>query len=394
MAEKSLDIIAAGHLCLDMHPHFNNAPAAKISDILKPGTLVKMGPMTFSTGGSVSNTGFALKLFGNRVGFVAKVGDDALGASVIEIVKRHGAAEGIVIAKGETTSYTVVLSPAGIDRIFLHYPGTNDTFTVDDIDFSVVASARLFHLGYPTLMEKVYANEGRQLAAIYQKAKEAGVATSMDISLPDPHSDAGKAPWRHIYEKTLPFVDIYTPSIEEAFFTLHPEDYLRRKDQHEGAELIDHLNVREYAMLADEFLQMGCAIVALKAGHRGWFLRTADEKRLASMNLFGDSIKRWANKRLWRPAYIVETIASATGSGDTSIAAFLTAMLRGQTPEKSLAIANCAGYHCLSGMDALSGLKGWDDMVSDIPLLPLRETPFPRDSGWEWDTDESVWKGV
>ncbi len=393
MKDKPIDVIAAGHLCLDLHPHFTNEPGLKVQDIIRPGTLVKMGGITFSTGGSVSNTGFALKLFGCSVGFVAKVGNDAFGQAIIDIVKAQGNAEGILTAEGETTSYTVVLSPAGIDRIFLHYPGTNDTFSADDIDFSVVSRARLFHLGYPTLMEQLYRNEGAELARIYRNAKKEGVSTSMDISLPDPASASGAANWRKIYEAALPFVDIYTPSIEEAFFSLHPAEYLERKNRHGGEELIDHISPDEFQSLAGELLDFGCALVALKAGHNGWYLRTAHADRLKSVPLLADSDpERWADRHIWRPAFQVDAIASATGSGDTSIAAFLTALLRGKSLEEALKLANCAGSMNLRGMDALSGLCSWQEMEEAADSLPMRHIPALEQAAWQWNEQSLVWE--
>ena len=62
---------------------------------------------------------------------------------------------------------------------------------------------------------------------------------------------------------------------------------------------------------------------------------------------------------------------SATGAGDTSIAAFLTSMLFGKTPERCLQLAAATGACCVAAYDALSGLK------------PLEELERKIDSGWE-----------
>ena len=48
----------------------------------------------------------------------------------------------------------------------------------------------------------------------FEKAKEAGATTSLDLSLSNPESPAGKADWPAILRKTLPYVDIFVPSIE------------------------------------------------------------------------------------------------------------------------------------------------------------------------------------
>ena len=190
MGQPNYDVIVAGHLCLDMIPRFEtDRETTNIAELLQPGTLVQMGGMTFSTGGSVSNVGTAMKIFGCSVAFMAKVGGDAIGRTIIDIVRDKGSAEGISVADGEASSYTVVIAPPGIDRIFMHCPGTNDTFTAEDINMDAVGRGRLFHLGYPTLMRSLYLADGRELADILKKVKEAGVTTSLDISLPDPGID-------------------------------------------------------------------------------------------------------------------------------------------------------------------------------------------------------------
>jgi sugar/nucleoside kinase (ribokinase family) len=393
MGKPSLDVVAAGHICLDLFPRFTSEKGARIAELLRPGTLVRMGDMSFATGGSVSNTGFALRKFGNRVAYVAKVGDDTIGSLIAGIVRMNGNAAGIRVSPGEPSSYTVVLAPPGVDRIFLHCPGTNDSFAGDDIDFALVGRARVFHLGYPTLMNALFADGGRELIAIYRRAKETGVTTSMDISLPDPHSPAGKADWLAIYRATLPSVDIFTPSIEEALFTLDPARYLRRKAAHPGEELIEHIPPDEVRDIAGRFIALGCAIVGLKAGYRGWYLRTAGRDRLSSLGRIapGPGVE-WADRELWCPAFRIERIASATGAGDTSIAAFLTALLHGLDMESGLKLANCAGYMNLHTMDALSGLGSMEEMMSLMPTLSVMDTPALGDCGWRWDAARQLWR--
>ena len=71
-------------------------------------------------------------------------------------------------------------------------------------------------------MANCYKNEGAELLQIFEIAKSAGAITSLDMALPDPTSDSGNAPWQKILEKVLPYVDIFLPSIEEAYFMLDP----------------------------------------------------------------------------------------------------------------------------------------------------------------------------
>ena len=57
---------------------------------------------------------------------------------------------------------------------------------------------------------------------------------------------------------------------------------------------------------------------------------------------------------------------SGTGAGDTSIAAFLTAMLNGYPIEKCMQLASATGASCVEAYDALSGLKSFEELEAKI----------------------------
>jgi len=392
MQTYEFDVVAAGHLCLDMFPRFETEIATgRIGDILRPGTLVNMGGMAFGTGGAVSNTGIAMKIFGCHVAFVAKVGDDPLARITREVIQKHGSTEGLSVSPGSDSSYSVILAPPNIDRIFLHCPGANDAFTSADINMKVVSKARLFHFGYPTLMRSMFADGGDELTRILKMARAAGLTVSLDTSLPDPTSPAGKADWRRIYEKALPHVDLFLPSIEETFYTLHPEEYLRRKEQAGGQELIDHIRPEEFSRFAEEYLALGCRIAVIKAGHNGWYVKTSGRQRLQELGRARPADPAaWADRELWCPAFVVEKIASAAGSGDSSIAGFLTALLKGHSLEECLKLANAAGAMNLRALDTLSGLPSWGQLQAAANTMKVRELAFLK-APWKWDGQRKLW---
>ena len=79
-------IIAAGHICLDITPVFPAQRSCReLNEVLIPGKLVHMEGADVHTGGSVANTGLALKLLGNDVVLMGKVGADAFGTMVQNI---------------------------------------------------------------------------------------------------------------------------------------------------------------------------------------------------------------------------------------------------------------------------------------------------------------------
>ena len=391
---KEYDIMNAGHLCLDIIPLFPDTGAKTIGEIMRPGKLVNVNNAKISTGGPVSNTGLNMKELGMNVCFCACVGDDEFGGLTVDILNKNGNADGISVLKGEASSYTVVIAPPGIDRIFIHNPGTNNLFTADNLNIDLIKQSRHFHLGYPPLMEKMYSDDGKELAKIFKIAKEAGATTSCDVTLPDPSSKSGKVNWRKILENILPYVDMHLPSIEETFYMLHPEEFLKMKAEHNNAELIDFITPERYSKIADEILDMGAKMVTLKSGHRGFYIKTASKEKFEGLGAAKPAdADNWANRELWVAAITVEHFGSATGSGDSSIAGLLTAFLNGLTIEESLKYATCLGYQNVCVLDAVSGTKDWETTTKMIEANMPKIDVHLDSPGWKCIDEYGLYAG-
>ena len=146
---KKYDITVAGHICLDIIPEIPDTGIKEINKLFKPGKLIHVNAAKISTGGPVSNTGIALKKLGLSVAFVARIGDDYFGKLITSLLTTQGYASGVSISAEDRTSYTIVISPPGIDRIFLHDPGANDHFSSSDINEKIIRQSSIFHFGYP-----------------------------------------------------------------------------------------------------------------------------------------------------------------------------------------------------------------------------------------------------
>ena len=106
-------VIVAGHICLDITPKFPARKETDIGALLLPGKLLHMENAEVHTGGAVANTGLAMKIMGADVSLMGKIGTDAFGDMVCSILRKYGAAEGMIRLDSETTSYTVVLAVPG-----------------------------------------------------------------------------------------------------------------------------------------------------------------------------------------------------------------------------------------------------------------------------------------
>ncbi len=366
-------IIAAGHICIDITPMFKGEKCDNVTDLLVPGKLINVRAADIHTGGSVANTGLAMKLMGADVSLMGKVGDDEFGRMILNILEKYQAADGMIVDGYSSTSYSAVLAIPGIDRIFLHNPGANDTFTGEDLNFDLIKEAVLFHFGYPPIMAKMYENGGKELADVFKRVKEAGCLTSLDLAAVDEKSEAGKADWESIFEKTLPYVDFFLPSVEEICYMLDKEKYDELQMRADGRDVTEVLSIeKDVAPLADRILDMGCKLVIIKCGAAGFYYKTKDAEAFEELSaLSGLEFNSFGGQAGFEKSYVPDAVISGTGAGDTTIAAFLTAMVKGYPFEKCLQLASATGASCVAAVDALSGLK------------PLAELEAKIDAGWE-----------
>lgn len=373
---KLYDIMVAGHICLDIIPDMSRLETDNIEKILSPGLLTHVGKVSMSIGGPVSNVGSNMHDLGNVVCYSARVGNDAIGKTILETIESRGNTRGISISNTETkTSYTISLSPKNIDRIYLHYSGTNDEYSSKDVDISLLEKCRHFHFGYPPLMRNIYLNDGQELTKIFKLAKEKNTITSLDMSLPDVEDDSGKVNWKLILENVLPYVDIFVPSVEEMFFMLYPGEYFNLKNNKNCDNFIDQIYPIELSRLSDIIFDMGCGDVLLKMGHRGIYYRSNKDKEY------------------WAPAVKSNHIVDATGAGDSAIAGFLSAYTKGLDITKCLKYASICGYQNVIYPGASGALHSWEHTTELLENKDLEyHTPIYNNNGWV-KISESLWKG-
>ncbi|MBQ1446658.1 MAG: hypothetical protein IIZ14_05340, partial [Solobacterium sp.] len=119
--------------------------------------------------------------------------------------------------------------------------------------------------------------------------------------------------------------------------------------------------------LAERCLSYGAKVLLIKCGAPGMYLRTAGAEVLNTIgSRLGFRTGEWADLEIFEPSYVPERIVSGTGCGDTSIAAFLTAVLNEETPQEALHLAAAAGAACITGPDALSGLMNMTELKEKI----------------------------
>ncbi|MDR0910911.1 MAG: carbohydrate kinase family protein [Spirochaetaceae bacterium] len=317
-------VMSAGHICLDISLQLNK------DWTLTPGSLSEVGAATMHPGGSVGNTGAALHYFGVDTVLAAKIGNDTFGDILQNMLSLP-----LIRDPNESTSYTIVIAPPGVERSFLHNPGANHSFCAADITDEMLSTVSHFHFGYPPLLKKMYQNDGAELVSLFKRAKQLGITTSLDMVEVDPASEAGKLNWQTLIANVLPFVDYFVPSLEELCFMLKTDmpDITGMSATQNTNTIHTKLNI-----LAKTLLEYGTKTVLIKCGPAGMYYHCAEENGFVQ-------------------SYPEEQYVSTTGAGDTSIAAFLAERLNGKALKHCVEVACVAGAACISAYDALSGLK-------------------------------------
>ncbi|RKX81979.1 MAG: carbohydrate kinase family protein [Spirochaetes bacterium] len=356
-------IIAAGHICLDVIPTFPEKSIDE-SNLLRPGSLNIVGPSVISTGGSVSNTGLALHRLGFPVKLIGRVGKDYFGDILLKRISQYGngLADYISSVDNEVTSYSLVINPPGVDRIFYHCPGANDSFNENDISDTALKNASVFHFGYPPVLKKIYRDGGRGLLSILKRAKSFGAITSLDMALPDPSSEAGKLNWTAYMEMVSPYLDFFMPSIEELLFMFDRDKYDKLSSLSGKDPIIRNVTRKTVNNLTDKILEMGCFGVFVKLGNRGAYLKTGKLN-----NNIKESISvEWENVELYTPVFKIKKVKGTTGAGDTTIAGFLGSLDSGLGPKEAVDMAVAVGSSCVEESDAISGIKSWEQTRNRI----------------------------
>ncbi|MCC6239412.1 MAG: carbohydrate kinase family protein [Phycisphaerales bacterium] len=328
------DVIVAGLLCLDI------IPAMSQPDTIKPGQLIQIGPPRFGTGGAVGNTGLALHRLGVKTRLVSCTGNDYFGAIASDLLTQSGVDHALMTRSDVSTSYSIVISPPGIDRSFLHCPGVNDVFSPDEVTDALLRGARLLHFGYPPVMRATFADGGAALARLFQRARQQGLCTSLDMCSISASGPDARVNWPAFYERVLPHVDCFVPSYDELCVTLG-----RDPDAPPTSDVLE--------TLADEVLGHGCGLFVTKLGSAGLFAAASnDARKLARIN---PAWEKDTGLRVRQACFQVD-VAGTTAAGDSTIAGLIAGILSGQSLAQAATTATAVGASCVESTDSVRGI--------------------------------------
>lgn len=164
-------IAVAGTILVDKLNEIGAYPAS--------GELTKILSVSRAVGGAVPNVGIDIKRVDPTipVSAIGKIGNDADGDFLVETLEANDVDASLLVRGGLPTSFTDVMSIVGGQRTFFTYPGACADFGVDDVDFEKL-DAKMLHLGYFLLLDKVDSGDGEK---ILKAAQERGIKTSIDL---------------------------------------------------------------------------------------------------------------------------------------------------------------------------------------------------------------------
>ena len=128
-----------------------------------------------SSGGSIGNTMKALARLGHEPGFIGRIGEDALGSFYEQSLIESGVQPRMIRGKEMTGVAHTFITPGG-NRTFGTLLGAAYYLGPDDITTDIFEGYDLLHIeGYLVQNEEL-------IESICQKAKEAGLTISLDLS--------------------------------------------------------------------------------------------------------------------------------------------------------------------------------------------------------------------
>jgi len=149
---------------------------------------------------------------------------------------------------------------------------------------------------------------------------------------------------------------------------LDKEKYDALQNRANGGDITEILSIEEDVVpLAEKILNMGCKFAMVKCGAKGFYYQTKDANAFALLEEeSGLDFSSFAGKAGFEKNYVPNAVVSGTGAGDTTIAAFLTAMCKGYSLERCLQLAAGTGASCVEAIDSLSGLKSFEELIAKI----------------------------
>ncbi|MDO5444537.1 MAG: carbohydrate kinase family protein [Eubacteriales bacterium] len=330
-------ICCAGNVSVDLTYYVNIFP--------QEGELVHIESSSArSLGGLAANCIIDLAKMDPELPLVlaGNAGNDELGTYTRSVFSEYANIDASGLKSLGDTAYTLAISNLVTkSRTFFTYPGGNNVFCEEDIDWDNL-DVDLLHVGYIFLMPALDLPDstyGTKMAKLLHTAKEHGLKTSIDIV-----SQSG-ADFAHMVPPALKYTDYLIINELEAQqttgITLRDADGLHRENMKAALQTLKDFGVSTWTVIhCPEF---GCGLD-----------ENGDFFTVNSLNLPDDYIK------------------GTTGAGDAFCAGVLYAAEKVMGMEKALLIGNCSAAASLSEPCGTEGLRSLEEVLKLKDIYGLR----------------------
>lgn len=303
------DILCVGMVCVDLL-------VSTVDYFPEKGKLVMADRITMQIGGCAANAAIDLARIGLPVTIVGKTGSDNLGKILQEkLIQEKVDVSGLIKAQDVDTSASIVTISSDGERSVIHSLGANLDFCFEDIDTTVIRGKKIMLIAGTFLMPSF---DGAGTERMLRLAKENEVLCCMDTAWDS------TGVWMEKIRMTLPYLDWFMPSYEEA-------RALSGKEQP--------------GEMALYFQNNGVRNVVIKLSSEGCY------------------VKEENGNGYLVPAYNRVQSVDSSGAGDAFCAGFITGLHQGWDTARSARFANAVGAHCIMQVGTTAGVKSLTDIL-------------------------------
>ncbi len=304
------DVCVIGHMCVDVM-------VKPLAGLPPRGSLAFIDSLSVSPGGCGLNPAVYLASMGFKTAILGKTGSDPLGDIIVRTYEKARVDYSGLRRDGSTgTSGSVVAIDASGERTIVHYLGTNGTLSFADIDVSFLSRTRILFIGGAFILPRF---DGEDAARVLGLAKGKNVLCAMDTAW-----DASGT-WMSRIEVSLPYLDWFLPSYEEAVKLSGETDVDR---------------------IAGAFARKGVRNVVIKLGADGCYVQ---ENARPGYRL---------------PALKNIVVADTSGAGDAFCAGFLAGLSMGWDSRRCAELGNVLGALCVTEIGTTTAARSLDEVLS------------------------------
>jgi fructokinase len=310
-----MDIVCLGELLVDMFP-------AELGR-----TIVEVSAFRPKPGGAPANVAVAAARLGVQSAFIGKVGDEAFGHHLADILHQEGVdVRGMRYDEEARTGMAFIAMPDANTAEFVFYrnPGADMRLQPDELDRELLQETRAFHFGSLSLGQEPSRSATLEAVRI---AREAGALISFDVNYRPTLWNSPEEAYDRVMD-TIPLTNLLKVNeVELALLT--------------GSQNPD--------IASKVLLEMGPDLCVVTLGPDGSYFRVAEG---------GEHI----------PAFKVQTV-DAVGCGDAFIAGLLCQLVANAEWREQLSAARmCKALRYANAVGALTATK-----QGVIPALPTAD---------------------